>query len=161
MAEATPIQLLRSEVLEKRPDPSKLLKGQPAVNVNSQQPGLFLSDETGTNLFKVGPCAVGTQAPNSVSPNPASVGNCKGELWLDTSVTAEKPFPVLKVWTGTEWVSSVPFIYSRPLIAATAPNIATVQDGTQWWNSTNGLMYIAYNDGNSKQWVQIGSSPVS
>lgn len=157
MAEATPIQLLRSEVLNKRPDPSKLLKGQPAVNINSQQPGLFLSDETGTSLFKVGPCAVGNVAPNSSSPNPAALGNCKGELWLDTSQT----YPVLKVWTGTQWVSSVPFVYARPIIAATAPSLASVEDGTQWWNSENGLMYIAYNDGNSKQWVQIGSSPAS
>lgn len=31
-------------------------------------------------------------------------------------------------------------------------------DGQLWWRSNNGNLYIWYDDGNSKQWVQIGGS---
>jgi hypothetical protein len=161
MAEATPIQLLRSEVLNKRPDPTKLLKGQPAVNINPSQPGLFFADSSGTSLFKVGPCSVGTEAPNTGATEPGALGNTLGEMWLDTAVSEAQPLPVLKIWNGTSWVACVPFTFARPVISGTAPALNSVPDGTQWWNSENGLMYIAYNDGNSKQWVQVGASPAS
>ena len=100
---ANPIfQLLRSVVLNKRPDPNQLLPGQPAVNTNSQQPGLFFADDTGADLFKVGPCHVGPTAPNAGATG-AGAGNCKGELWLDNSNPASLE---LKVWTGTGWVGT-------------------------------------------------------
>jgi len=98
----TPVQLLRSEVLNKRPDPAKLLPGQGAVNTHADQPGLFFADQTGTTLFKVGPCTVGTDAPNTgATGDSGQLGNTKGELWLDTSVTP----PLLKVWNGGVWVA--------------------------------------------------------
>lgn len=88
----TPIQVLRSEVNNKRPDPTKMLDGQPAVNINASQPGLFFRDET-EELFKVGPCYVGEDYPNSPAIAPiGSPGNSVGELWLDkrtaTPITA-------------------------------------------------------------------------
>lgn len=90
---ATPIQVLRSEVNNKRPDPTKMLDGQPAVNINSSQPGLFFRDDTGGELFKVGPCYVGEDYPNSPEIAPIGApGNSVGELWLDkrtaTPITA-------------------------------------------------------------------------
>jgi hypothetical protein len=38
-------------------------------------------------------------------------------------------------------------------VGATAP--ATPADNTLWWKSDVGVMYIYYNDGNSKQWVVV------
>jgi len=77
----TPVQMLRSEVLNKRPDPSKLLAGQIAVNINSQEPGLFFADDTGNSLVKIGPCSIGVVAPNTGATGaPGSLGNVKGEL---------------------------------------------------------------------------------
>lgn len=98
---ANPIfQLLRSVVLNKRPDPTQLLPGQPAVNTNSVQPGLFFADDTGLSLFKVGPCHVGTTAPNAGATG-ASAGNTPGEFWLDNSDPGSLE---LKIWTGSVWV---------------------------------------------------------
>ena len=54
----TPIQLLRSIVENKRPDPTKLISGQVAVNLAPAQPGMFFADSAG-DLVKIGPCTVG------------------------------------------------------------------------------------------------------
>lgn len=94
---ATTIQLLRSDIARQRPDPGVLANGVPMVNLHESEPGLFFSDRTG-NLFKVGPVAVGTDAPNT---NPeGEPGNSKGEVWLDTSGTD----PILKIYDGGAWV---------------------------------------------------------
>jgi hypothetical protein len=151
----TPIQLLRSEVLNKRPDPTKLLPGQPGVNTNTSQPGLFFADSTGSNLFKVGPCAVGPSAPNS------GLNNTLGELWLDTTSTFDSPGPALKVWDGTQWYDCMPYRYANTIVSDTAPTIGLHPNGTLWWDSGTGLMYVLYEDANSnRQWTQVSSTPV-
>jgi hypothetical protein len=159
----TPIQLLRSEVNNKRPDPEKLLPGQGAVNTNFEQPGLFFADNTGTNLFKVGPCYVGELAPND--PNIAPVGapgNTVGELWLDTSPsTRDRPTPLLKVWNGSQWISCMPYTYANTIVSDTEPALGLHPDGTLWWDSGTGLMYVLYSNGPSRQWTQVSSAPVS
>jgi hypothetical protein len=150
----TPIQLLRSEVLNKRPDADKLLPGQGAVNTNAQQPGLFFADNTSNTLFKVGPCAVGTAAPN------LGVNNTLGELWLDTTSTFDRPGPALRVWDGSQWIDCMPYRYANTIVSDTEPSLGSHPDGTLWWDSGTGLMYVAYNDGSSRQWVQVSSTPV-
>lgn len=101
----TPIQILRSSDLSKRPIPNVApfnLPGQPAVNTNADDPGLYFADDSG-GLLKIGPCHVGDDAPNSSFHINGLPGNCIGETWLDTSNPA---FPVFKVWDGTSWRSS-------------------------------------------------------
>lgn len=94
---ATTIQLLRSDIARQRPDPGVLANGVPMVNLHESEPGLFFSDRIG-NLFKVGPVAVGPDAPNT---NPeGEPGNSKGETWLDTSSTD----PILKIYDGSSWI---------------------------------------------------------
>lgn len=156
----TPIQILRSEVLNKRPDPTKLLSGQPAVNVNASQPGLFFADSTGSSLFKVGPCSVGTVAPNAGATGPGS-GNSVGELWLDTTSTFDRPGPALRVWDGSQWIDAMPYRYANTIVSDTEPLLNLHSDGTLWWNSGTGLMYVLYNDGSSRQWTQISSNTVA
>jgi len=157
----TPIQLLRSEVLKKRPDPEKLLAGQGAVNTNAQEPGLFFADDTGTSLFKVGPCSVGTTAPNDGATGAAgSLGNTLGELWLDTTSTFDRPGPTLRVWDGTQWIDCMPYRYANTIVSDTEPTVGLHNDGTLWWNSGTGLMYVLYNDGSSRIWVQVSGNPV-
>ena len=156
--------MLRSEVLNKRPDPQKLLPGQAAVNTASAQPGLFFADDTGNSLFKVGPCTVGTLAPNDPAIAPiGSPGNTVGELWLDTNGDPPLfPGPVLKVWNGTSWINCFPSptIYAVPIVSDTAPTLATHPDGTMWFDSGTGLLYVLYGDGTSRQWVQVSSNTV-
>lgn len=155
----TPIQILRSEVLNKRPDPAKMLPGQPAVNTNAAQPGLFFADNTGSTLFKVGPCSVGATAPNAgATGTVGQLGNTPGELWLDT---AAAPAPTLRVWDGTQWISAMPYTYASAIVSDTAPVLASFPDGTLWWDSGSGLMYVLYNDGTTRQWVQTSSAVAS
>lgn len=98
MTKPLQIQILRSSVENKRPDPTRLLPGQPAVNINADQPGLFFADDSPTpELFKIGPCYVGNDPPNDGATLPNAVGNSKGELWLDTTSD------VLKIWDGSAW----------------------------------------------------------
>ena len=211
----TPVQLLRSEVLNKRPDPQKLLPGQGAVNTDSTQPGLFFADDTGNSLFKVGPCSVGPLPPNDPAIAPIGApGNTLGELWLDTRglfptlatniVAGETyrintvgttnfvaigasnnsvgiiftatgpgtgngtvtdadvlaPYPQLRVWDGTSWISAMPYTYANTIVSDTPPTINYYPDGTMWWDSGTGLMYVLYNDGTSRQWTQVSSTPV-
>ena len=158
----TPVKLLRSEVLNKRPDPAKLLEGQPAVNINSTQPGLFFADDSGANLFKVGPCTVGTTAPNTGATGaPGQLGNTTGELWLDTTNTFDRPGPALRVWDGTAWIDAMPYRYANTIVSDTEPVIANHLPGTLWWNSGTGLLYVLYGDGTSRQWTQVSGNTVS
>ena len=159
----TPIQILRSEVNNKRPDPAKLLEGQPTINYAQSQPGMFFADNAG-GLVKVGPCTVGTVPPNNATgwPNPPSItGNTLGELWLDTTSTFDNPGPTLKVWDGAQWINCLPYTYANTVVSDTAPTLANHHDGTLWWNSATGLMYVLYNDGTTRQWTQVSSSTVA
>jgi hypothetical protein len=158
----TPVQLLRSEVLNKRPDPAKLLPGQGAVNTNVSQPGFFFADSTGSTLFKIGPCAVGSVAPNTGATGaPGQLGNTLGELWLDTTSTFDAPGPTLRVWDGSQWIDCMPYRYANTIVSDTEPTLSNHPDGTLWWSSETGLMYVLYNDGTSRQWTQVSSSVVS
>ena len=163
----TPIQLLRSVINNKRPDPSKLLSGQVAVNLASSQPGMFFASDTG-GLVKIGPCTVGLNAPNNATgwpnpPSPASTGNTLGELWLDiTPSTLDRPGPVLKVWDGAQWIDCMPYRYANTIVSDTAPALGSHPDGTLWWDSDTGLMYVLYRDSvGTRQWTQISSNTVS
>jgi hypothetical protein len=151
---STPIQILRSIVLGKRPDSARLLPGQPAVNTNAGDPGFFFADSTGSKLIKVGPCTVSPIAPNSTATPPGNLGNSAGELWFDTSGDA----PILKIYTEDGWFPAIPPAFSTPLVQDITPEISQYPDNTQWWNSGTGQMFILYNDGTSRQWTQVTSS---
>jgi hypothetical protein len=98
---ASSIQLLRSTIAQERPFPGNLLEGQPAVNLNSSEPGLFFRATDGS-LVKIGPVAITSDGlPPNASPQGSS-GNTIGELWLDKSVDP----PVLKIYDGTDWISA-------------------------------------------------------
>jgi microcystin-dependent protein len=147
---ATQIQLLRSSIKGLRPDPSQLLDGQPAINVNAQEPGLFFRTNNGT-LTKIGPCAVGTVPPNQTPEG--SPGNSLGELWFSVQDQT------LKVWTGAGWVDCDPAEtgFSKVIIQPTAPDTEIYPNGALWWNDFNGEMYVLYEDPNGRQWVQVGA----
>ena len=102
----TNIQLLRSSIAQKRPQPAPLLDGQAAINMNSLEPGLFFKLTDG-NLTKIGPTCVNTTgfAPNS---SPAGFnGNAVGETWFDGRSAFSSP--VMKVWNGGAWLSASGF----------------------------------------------------
>ena len=147
---AAQIQLLRTSIPNCRPDPSQLLQGQPAVNINAADPGMFFTDSNGL-LTKVGSCTVGGQPPNLVPAG--SPGNSKGEMWFDTQVQT------LKIWTGSTWVDCDPseIGFSKVIIQTTPPDLDIYPNGVLWWNDYNGEMYVLYEDVNNRQWVQVGA----
>jgi hypothetical protein len=147
---ATQIQLLRSSIPNCRPDPTQLLPGQPAINIDAGQPGLFFTNSNGL-LTKIGPATVSSNAPNN---NPAgSLGNSPGELWFDVNDQT------LKVWSGAAWVLCQPIEtgYSKVIIQTTPPDLEIYPNGALWWNDYNGEMYVLYEDPNNRQWVQVGA----
>jgi len=88
------LRFLRSEVANKRPDPSAMNEGELAMNISSSSKGLFFVDDTG-GLVKIGPVEVSTSAPNS-SPE-GEAGNMVGELWYDENTGS------LKIWHNGQW----------------------------------------------------------
>ena len=100
MSSANPLQLLRSNTAHKRPDPTGLVDGRPAINTNVASPGLFFKDSAG-NLVKIGPVHVGPTAPNASPASGGAAGNSVGEQWLDTAGGTY----VFKVWDGSAWRS--------------------------------------------------------
>lgn len=97
----TAIQILRTSTPQVRPNPSTLAEGMPCLNYNEEEPGLFFSLRNG-ELCKIGPVALGNEPPNSGAQG--FQGNCKGETWVDTSLSGS---PLFKVFDGSDWV--VPF----------------------------------------------------
>ena len=93
---ATAIQFLRSREPQVRPSPVELSDGMPMVNIHSSEPGLYFR-LTDNKLAKIGPTSIGPTAPNSGAAG--SVGNAKGEMWLDTSGLSD----ILKVYDGLDW----------------------------------------------------------
>lgn len=102
----TNIQLLRSNIVSKRPAASILLDGQVAVNYNFQEPGLFFRLTDG-KLTKVGPVAYTNDGsvPNAMPAG--EPGNAVGEEWLDGRLSFYKP--ILKVFDGTNWTPASGF----------------------------------------------------
>ncbi len=138
------LQHLRSDVPEKRPDPALLAPGQLAQNRAITSPGLFFSDAAG-GLCKAGPTHVGPTAPNSTPAGTA--GNSVGETWLNTGLTK----PVLNVWDGFEWVKTSSS-GSGCWVSDTPPT--EIEQGSLWWNSELGTLFVWYDDGDTQQWVE-------
>jgi hypothetical protein len=60
-------------------------------------------------------------------------------------------------WNGTLWL---PIGGTQALYVGDTPP-ATPGPNQLWWNSTTGVMYLWYNDGNSTQWVPASPAPAS
>jgi polygalacturonase len=98
---ASSIQLLRSNISQERPFPGNLLDGQPAINTNPEEPGLFFKANDGT-LIKIGPATVTSDGNPPNSGAVGQTGNTTGELWLDKSISP----PVLKIFDGSTWIDA-------------------------------------------------------
>jgi len=139
MSNANPLQLLRSNTANKRPDPTALADGRPAVNTNAVSPGLFFKDSAG-NLVKVGPVHVGTTAPNASPASGGATGNSLGEQWLDTSGGVY----VLKIWDGSAWRSETGTFVDASGDTMTGALVMDNQQQVRFREVTaNGTNYIA------------------
>jgi hypothetical protein len=133
--------LKRSNTASKRPTAAQLDVGELSLNYESSAPGVFFEDSAG-NVRKVGPCEVGTAAPNS-SPAGSS-GNSTGELWLDTASNS-----VLKIYDGSSFVVP-PAVCPTQNTAPSGPI-----DGALWYDGDDSRLFVYYDDGSTQQWVSI------
>jgi len=91
------VQHIRSTERDRRPNPTDLVDGQIAINIDDDSPGAFFRTKN-DKLVKMGPCAIGRTAPSPTNWTELSVG----EMWLDTSAPGVN---TLKVWNGTTWLT--------------------------------------------------------
>jgi hypothetical protein len=83
-------------------------------------------------------------------------------LDFPASPTLNQTFPgpngVTWSWDGAKWTDAA--VSGSPpggaVIAATPP---AVTNGSLWWDSTGGQLYVGFNDGNSTQWVVASNIP--
>jgi Collagen triple helix repeat (20 copies) len=59
--------------------------------------------------------------------------------------------------TGAD--STVPGPPTYAIISDAAP--VNAPDGSLWWRSSSGILYIKYNDGDSSAWIQVVANPAS
>ena len=45
-------------------------------------------------------------------------------------------------------------------VQANPPDLQTANVGDLWWNTNNAVLYIAYDDGDSKQWVEVSYADI-
>lgn len=98
---ASSIQILRSSIVKERPFPGNLLDGQPAINTNQEEPGLFFKASDGT-IVKFGPAAITSDGNPPNTGGVGQLGNTVGELWLDKAPVV----PVLRVYDGSQWIDA-------------------------------------------------------
>jgi hypothetical protein len=55
----------------------------------------------------------------------------------------------------------MPYRYANTIVSPTEPTINNHPDGTLWWDSSTGLMYVLYYDGTTRQWTQVSGTPVA
>ena len=97
------------------------------------------------------PVTYGPVAPS----NPAV-----GQLWFDTGTST------LMVWSGSAWTVTVPAGAAGPpgppgvnYVSDTAPAQPPAVAGNLWWDSTDGQMYILFNNQGTNQWVVANNQP--
>lgn len=68
----------------------------------------------------------------------------------------------IKTINGSSILGSGDYEIDIPAVSvqATAPDLLTANVGDLWWNTTNAVLYIAYDDGSSKQWVEVSYADI-
>ena len=68
----------------------------------------------------------------------------------------------IKTINGSSILGSGDYEIDIPAVSvqATAPDLLTANVGDLWWNPTNAVLYIAYDDGSSKQWVEVSYADI-
>jgi hypothetical protein len=68
----------------------------------------------------------------------------------------------IKTLNGATLLGSGNYEIDIPAVSVqtTAPAIQTANVGDLWWNTTNGVLYISYDDGDSKQWVEVSYADI-
>jgi len=98
------------------------------------------------------------QIKHTEANNNQPSGLLPGELAVEMGVPT-------RLWVGVpptldSTMQKLLFDNSYDIFIGDNPPPVVVQ-GTPWWESDSGILWVWYNDGNSSQWVQVGGPPVA
>jgi hypothetical protein len=134
MASTPKVQILRSGTSGNRP--TGRVVGEPYVNLADMQFGVVNGSNVATDLLGVPIFSTGA---SYVANNPV---NYQGRLY--SALVSVSP----GVWNPAQWS---PLGSGQVYVSDTAP--AGASANSLWWDSSSGLLFLNYNDGNSTQWV--------
>ena len=153
------IQLKRSNVLEngyaKQPTAPQMEYGELAVNYNDTDPCVFIKDSA-NNVIRL--TSKGTPTPGDPSPQPGTLDDryvmkagstMTGALVLHTSVPSADLEAASKGYVDN-LIDNID-IPTETAVGSNPPD--SPEQGSTWWNSVDGRLYVYYIDIDSEQWV--------
>lgn len=149
----TRFQLKRSSVTGVKPTTSDISSGELGINVLDGK----LFSTNGSVVFEVGAnlsnLFVGNSTVNaSVSNATIKLANSTSNLSINVANTAAWSATNYFLHANGSWVQVTGGGGGSSVTTAdTAP--VSPSDGDLWWNSTDGNLYVYYDDGTSSQWV--------
>jgi len=110
-------------------------------------------------MAAVGSGGGGGAPPVTYGPTPPN-NPAVGQLWFDTGTST------LMVWSGSAWTVTVPSGAAGPpgppgtnFVSDTPPGIPPAVAGNMWWDSTDGQLYVLFNNQGTLQWVVANNQP--
>lgn len=99
-----------------------------------------------------------TVTPDSPPPNNVLT---VGEIGIELADPAKiwVGVPTSMDTTGRKLLYDADTIFSVS-VADSSPDITASKQGDLWWDSTGAQLYIAFDDGSSKQWVPASNLPI-
>ena len=152
------IQLKRSNVLEngyaKTPTAPQMEYGELAVNFNDTDPCLFIKDSS-NNVIRLTSKGAPSPDPN---PQPGTLDDryvmksgstMTGALVLHTNSPSADLESASKGYVDTQ-IENID-IPTETTVGSNPPTDPT--QGSTWWNTEDGRLYVYYTDSDSSQWV--------
>lgn len=131
------------------PTPSMVAAGELALNFNASGPFLTCRDTAG-QIRRLPGIYCATTPPADPS---------EGEVWLDTRAPGSLWVMGPDGWIRLGMNGGGDAGYIAPVtISDTAPTGKV--PGDLWWNSSNGQMFIYYQDATSTQWVTTNAATI-
>ena len=153
------IQLKRSNVLEngyaKNPTAGQMEYGELAVNYNDTDPCVFIKDSA-NNVIRL--TSKGTPTPGDPDPQPGTLDDryvmktgstMSGALILHTNTPATNEEAASKGYVD-DLIDNID-IPTETAVGSNPPD--SPEQGSTWWNTIDGRLYVYYIDIDSEQWV--------
>ena len=144
------LQLKRSNVLNsgsaKEPTAAQMEYGELAVNYNNGDPAIFIKDSSDNIIRIAGNNSISGGDTPSGPILPPGTDNTIGDVFFNTGNNN------LYYWDGTVWVPIASADDSGTI--SSGPTFPpTGEENELFYNTTDGRLYIYYNDGSSSQWI--------
>ena len=118
------------------------------LNINDR---LIKQEDGSWSIFGTGNTVTASDEPPSVALG--------GDLWWDSGLTTALYFYYVDD-DGGQWVPATPSGggegtagQTTVIMSSDAPSTEDNEPGQLWWSNEDGRLYVLYDDGNSRQWV--------